>query len=363
MFELLLLLSLVGTGMYFNKDNANKLESLNKENIRNNITNRNNIYNNKYFKNSLNNHRRNISNRHRKALSSNNNNIHPNNIRKSNINNTHPHKEHYINNNQKDNLSMKQFGGSLKNNKSNGVYSQLLGKSVLKEEFKHNNMVPFFKKAGMSLGDSNKLFQRKLEMQTGNNQFDKKKKETAPVFKPTMGLTNIHGTQSADLEKYTQNKDRYAIGKNRTNELPFEKEYIQPFEGYNNEYLRDIQEVDARTKLNASVKFLRGESNVSYEGREGPPISYVTKRGQEGHVSKTRPDTFVVDKTQFPISAPVDKGLKRPDCTIVPKTKRGIYFGFTVFFVASSSFSILPIIKSLGLTFFQLPSLLKIFIS
>ena len=36
--------------------------------------------------------------------------------------------------------------------------------------------------------------------------FKKKKKETTPLFKPTMGLTNIHGTQSADLEKYTQNK-------------------------------------------------------------------------------------------------------------------------------------------------------------
>ena len=30
MFELLLLLSLVGTGMYFNKDNARKLDSINK---------------------------------------------------------------------------------------------------------------------------------------------------------------------------------------------------------------------------------------------------------------------------------------------------------------------------------------------
>ena len=44
-----------------------------------------------------------------------------------------------------------------------GVYSQLLGKQVLKEEFKHNNMVPFFKKQGLTLGNSDKLFQRKLE--------------------------------------------------------------------------------------------------------------------------------------------------------------------------------------------------------
>ena len=66
---------------------------------------------------------------------------------------------------------------------------------------------------------------------------------------------------------------------------------------------------------------MRGESNVSFEAREGPPMSHVTKRSQEGQVFKTKPDTFVIDKKQFPTSAPVDKALKRPDCTIVPKTK------------------------------------------
>ena len=144
MFELLLLLSLVGTGMYFNKDNANKLESLNKENIRNNMNNRNNIYNNGNFKNSLKEHRRNVSNRYRTALSP-YNNIHPNNIKKSNMINTNSNREHFNSNsfmnkdykNISENIGKEKFGGSLRNNKSNAVYSQLLGKKVLKDEFKH----------------------------------------------------------------------------------------------------------------------------------------------------------------------------------------------------------------------------------
>jgi hypothetical protein len=140
-----------------------------------------------------------------------------------------------------------------------------------------------------------------------------------------MGLTNMHGAQLDN--KYSLNKDRYSIGKHRTNELPFEKEYIQPFEGYNNDFLREINESDARTKLNSSVKHMRGESNVSYEGREGPPTSIIKNRGEHGEVYKHRPDTFSLleDRPSQPTTGSVIRSTKRPDCTIVPKTKRGAY--------------------------------------
>ena len=323
MFELFLLLSLIGTGLYFNKDDVNKIQSLNKENF--NSINHNNIYQTNVHRNASKYHKNAVQ---RKALASRNptSNVYPNNIKKNveRFSNKGSGREQF---NSDDNMNRKNgFGGSSEYNRSNGVYSQLLGRDMLKEEFSQNDagisMTPFFKKSGISVDSSDKLFQRKLEMQTGGDRFHKKKKEVSQLFKPTMGLTHIHGSQLD--EKFSLNKDRYAIGKNRTNELPFEKEYIQPFEGYNNDFLRDIEEIDAKTKLNASVKHLRGESNVSYEGREGPPMSMVTKRGEQGEVFKHRPDKFSTLNARPPVkSSGIVKPMKHPDCTIVHNTKRG----------------------------------------
>ena len=232
------------------------------------------------------------------------------------------------------------FGGSYNYNEGNTTFSQLLGRNILSDEFKKNdmgisNMVPFFKKSGFSADASDKLFQRKLEMQTGGNKYDKQKKESKPLFKPTIGLTNIYGQQLD--EKFSLNKDRYAIGKNRTNELPFEKEYIQPFEGYNNDFLRDIEEIDAKTKLNSSVKHMRGEANVSFEGREGPPSAMNKKRGELGEVYKHRPDKFSTLDARPPVkSSGIEKPMKHPDCTIVPKTKRGKFSN--LFGIAKSAY-------------------------
>jgi len=323
MFELFLLLSLIGTGLYFNKDDVKHLNSFDKENIIK--ANHNNIYNRGVERNSRNLHQQHVNSRNNKSNDY-KSNVYKRNVKKPlhNINN----KEHFQNNNSNNNNQNNRnretmISGDMKYNNDNGVYSQLLGKQVLKEEFKHNNMVPFFKKAGISIDQSDKLFQRKLEQNTGQDSFKKKKKEQTPLWKPTSGYTNIYGQQLD--EKYTLNKDRYSIGKSRKNELPFEKEYIQPFEGYNNEYLRDIQELDAAAKLNASVKHQRGESNVSYEGREGPPTAMNKKRGNIGETMKHRPDKFhtLEEHPVMPTTGAVIREGKRPECTIVPKTKRG----------------------------------------
>ena len=50
MFELFLLLSLIGTGLYFNKDDVHKLQSMDKENIQK--MQHNNIYQSNILRNS-----------------------------------------------------------------------------------------------------------------------------------------------------------------------------------------------------------------------------------------------------------------------------------------------------------------------
>jgi len=326
MLEIFILLSLIGTGLYFNKDEVHKLQSTNKENI--NQTQRN-MYQSHNLKNAVTSHNIAATNRFNDSTNGNKTILY-NRSNKEDFTRRKPMRGIDLSSV----ASKNGFGGSSQYNKSGVVYSQLLGKEMLQEEFTKNdqginNMVPFIKKTGMSINSSDKLFQRKLETMSGNDPFYKKKKEVKELFKPTMGYTNING-QQLDT-KYLLNKDRYAIGKNRNNELPFEQEYIQPFEGYNNEYLRDLVEVDAKTKLNSSAKYLRGESNVSYEGREGPPSAINSKPGVLGEVMKNRPDKFsTLEVRPLMETNGMPKPMKHPDCTIIPQTKRGQftnYFG------------------------------------
>jgi len=153
MFELFLLLSLIGTGLYFNKDDINKLQSANKENVMK--IHHNNIYQSNGLKNAVRSHQGAV-NRRALAARTAGTNIHPQNYKKSGTQfERHTNKskiEHFTDqgqNNPSQNNPDNGFGGSSQYNTSDGVYSQLLGRNMRKEEFKKNdmginNMVPFF---------------------------------------------------------------------------------------------------------------------------------------------------------------------------------------------------------------------------
>ena len=76
-----------------------------------------------------------------------------------------------------------------------------------KDDFTHNNMVPFFG-GTMKQNTNDNASKNILESFTGRSEFDKHKKEQVPLFKPTTGYTNINGSKNVDLtDRY--NTSRY----------------------------------------------------------------------------------------------------------------------------------------------------------
>lgn len=107
------------------------------------------------------------------------------------------------------------------------VVSSLTGKTLKKDAFLTNSdgfkMTPYFR--GSVKQNINDISQTRLATHTGRDpMLNKKKREIAPMFKPTPSLTNVHG-----MKNWTHKvKDRYIEGKNRTNELPFEQFTVGP---------------------------------------------------------------------------------------------------------------------------------------
>jgi hypothetical protein len=166
-----------------------------------------------------------------------------------------------------------------------------------KNEFVHNNMVPFFSsnKKGyginplgdMARNDSN---QRKLDLFTGslNNLDYRPKTERRPLFSPIVGLSNIYGMPN--FNDYFET--RYTPGRERRNEFPVQQIRVTP--GLNIGYGQDMRGLhDTYRVLPKTVDDLRPASK--------PKISYgsVVIPGMKGHkratlpdVRKRRPETF-----------------------------------------------------------------------
>ena len=107
------------------------------------------------------------------------------------------------------------------------VVSSLTGRTLNKDSFMTNSdgfkMTPYFR--GSVKQNINDISQTRLANHTGRDpMLNKKKREIAPMFKPTPGLTNVHG-----MKNWTHKvKDRYIESNNRTNELPFEQFMVGP---------------------------------------------------------------------------------------------------------------------------------------
>ena len=92
---------------------------------------------------------------------------------------------------------------------NNQIYSELTGGYMNKNEFKHNNMVPFFKKSTQNT----ETFQNQnlLDFHTGRDQFFHPKKENKPLFAPTPDLGYVCGApapQDRELERYIASDKR-----------------------------------------------------------------------------------------------------------------------------------------------------------
>jgi hypothetical protein len=181
------------------------------------------------------------------------------------------------------------------------IYS-LTGNYLNSEQFKHNNMVPFYggKVKGKTY-DVN-ITESVLDNMQGGGSQTMKKIEQAPLFKPEANMQWAYGMPSqTDFWQSRQNP-----GMKNNNVKPFDSITVAPgldkgfgFDGSNG----FNSGMEARDKwLPYTVDQLRVDTNPKLEyqlvNHEGPANAYIkNSSGTEvlGRVEKQRPDTFFIN--------------------------------------------------------------------
>ena len=182
-------------------------------------------------------------------------------------------------------------------------FISLTGETVNGENFKHNNMQPFFgsKIKGKSGHESHEGILDGLGG-VGSQQF--KKQERAPLFKPSGDSKFING--APNMSEFYMSRVNPSL--RQANTKPWEEEHVAPglngnsetegMAGFNSGMgSRDIWKPkdvdDLRVKTNPKMSY-------NLNGLEGPAISNIKEMGTLGKVEKHAPDTFFInDKSRW----------------------------------------------------------------
>ena len=306
--EFLLAGSIIGAGFMLSKDGKERILKDKKLNEPN--PSENNIYDSNYYNKTKKKIITKVNNNFQKSRNAIETNIIPPQFNNK-IFNTHHNAIKYLQ--QPENT----------NNSNSNFISKLSGESMHVEEFSHNNMTPFF---GGSVKQNTYEFANQpiLELYTGTDKLDTKKKETEPFFKPSKNINNVYGTQ-INTEKIL---NRYLPSQKKKNEFPIEKVIVGP--GLNNGYTNipsgGFHQADTREYyMPKSVDEKRVITNpkLTYKGRiiSGKAINQKPK--VIGKVNKFRPDTYSKhgpEKYFTTVGAFTKEKYK--SCIIMPDTNR-----------------------------------------
>ena len=198
------------------------------------------------------------------------------------------------------------------------VYS-LSGDFLKKNDFTHNNMVPFVGgKISGALYDDN-FSENVLDNMIGSGSQMIRKQELAPLFKPEENVQYTHGTP-VQTEFF---QSRMNPGMSVNNVKPFESVMVGPGlgQGYTSNGSGGFNSgmEDREQWLPKSVDDLRVATNpkITYtlDNHQGPLLAPVKNIGQLGHVEKNRPDTFFMNTPDrwFTTTGAEKGGTLRPE--------------------------------------------------
>ena len=187
-------------------------------------------------------------------------------------------------------------GQPVKNNMQN-VYT-LSGNYLDQNQFKHNNMVPFYGGKMKGYTYDTQIAETVLDNMVGSGSQNIKKIEQAPLFKPEDNVQWAFGTPN-NSDFY---QSRVNPGTRNHNVKPFESERVAPGlnAGYNTQgsggYNSGMESRD--DWLPKTVDELRVATNpkleYSLENHEGPGDAQIKNLGKIGRVEKNRPDRFYI---------------------------------------------------------------------
>jgi len=175
-----------------------------------------------------------------------------------------------------------------------GTYGiNLLGVPISPENFKFNNMTPFFGSTVKQNVDDLST-QPILENFTGNNYNDIKKKEVGRFFSVQTNVTNPYGRQNLD----DYESERYYVSDKRNKEAPIEKINVGPGlnQGYTSLPTGGFQQAD-------TLQYVRPKTTNELRVLTNPKLSYygrvvggqkISRPGKLGEQFKNRPDTFFI---------------------------------------------------------------------
>lgn len=177
---------------------------------------------------------------------------------------------------------------------NSATYSSLTGEPITLQDFKHNNMQPFF---GRTIRQQNSNFDRSeaiLDHRIGTGSQINQKKEITSLFAPEKQISHAFGTPSSS--SFIQNRMNASMARN--NERPFEPVQVGP--GMNRS-----DKVSGSGGFNAgmenrekwmprNVDELRVKSNPkeSFKGVVLGGKSSVTNRGKMGTFEQYGPDRY-----------------------------------------------------------------------
>ena len=177
----------------------------------------------------------------------------------------------------------------------------LTGQPLDKDQFKHNNMVPYFgAKIRGATADGNVNESRLDNMQgTGSQQFSKK--EQAPMFQPQAGYQYAFG--APNMTDFMQSRVNPAM--RMANVKPWEEQQVAPGlnQGYGTQGSNGFNSgLEARDQwLPKTVNELRVDNNpkltFSLDGHQGPGDAYIKNSPSvqtQGKVEKYLPDKYFV---------------------------------------------------------------------
>jgi hypothetical protein len=203
------------------------------------------------------------------------------------------------------------------------IYS-LTGNYLETDQFKHNNMKPFFGGKIKGYTYDNEIAETVLDNMIGSGSQVIKKIEQAPLFKPEANMQWAYGTpNNSDFFQ-----SRVNPGMKNNNIKPFEPLYVGPGldKGYGDKGSNGFNSgMEARDKwLPYTVDQLRVETNpkMEYElvNHEGPAQSVIKNVGLMGRMEKQKPDTFFINSQDRWLTT---TGLEKGE-TLRPEQELGI---------------------------------------
>ena len=189
----------------------------------------------------------------------------------------------------------KFFNQKTTNSNSNQNINSLSGNNIDKNDFKHNNMVPFFgsKVKGQQIDSMHSKTILDNHQGAGNQHVNKV--EQAPLFKPDDNIQFTHGAPNRNDFMQSRQLPSTKI----SNVIPWKQEQVGPglglgsttegVGGFNSGMLnRDAWVPPTVDELRVKTN---PKSSYNLYGHEGPIGSKVQNPGIEGIIEKNRPDT------------------------------------------------------------------------